>query len=108
MKQEVCGDRLWATLYGYQQQDTILFKQEGHPDQTADEVVQQPQEEVIDIDLNDPEVEKAAVKIQASFKGYHTRKEMQEHKEHEHVRGSLWELLRFISPVTECLRCDRV
>ena len=63
--------------------------QEAQPGETADEVVQQPQEEVIDIDLNDPEVEKAAVKIQASFKGYHTRKEMQEHKEHEHVRGSL-------------------
>lgn len=29
----------------------------------------------IDIDLNDPEVEKAATKIQASFRGYKTRKE---------------------------------
>ena len=63
--------------------------QEAQPEEKGDEVVQQPQEEVIDIDLNDPEVEKAALKIQASFKGYHTRKEMQEHKEHEHVRGSL-------------------
>ena len=60
-----------------------------HPDEKGDVVVQKPQEEEIDIDLNDPEVEKAAVKIQATFKGYHTRKEMQEHKEHEHVRGSL-------------------
>jgi len=33
-------------------------------------------EEVVDIDLNDPEVEKAATKIQAGFKGYMKRKEL--------------------------------
>ena len=35
---------------------------------------QTPGAEEIDIDLNDPDVEAAAVKIQASFKGYQTRK----------------------------------
>lgn len=34
-------------------------------------------EEDIDIDLTDPEVEKAATKIQAGFRGHKTRKEMQ-------------------------------
>lgn len=34
------------------------------------------EEEVIDIDLNDPDVEKAAVKIQAGFKGLRARKSM--------------------------------
>lgn len=34
------------------------------------------QEEEVDIDLTDPEVEKAAVKIQASFKGFKARKEI--------------------------------
>ena len=36
------------------------------------------EEEVVDIDLDDPEVEKAATKIQAGFKGHQTRKEMRE------------------------------
>ena len=35
-------------------------------------------EEIVDIDLDDPEVEKAATKIQAGFKGHQTRKEMRE------------------------------
>merc|ERR1712032_818192 len=34
------------------------------------------EEEVIDIDLTDPDVEAAATKIQAGFKGHKTRKEM--------------------------------
>ncbi|XP_064651514.1 trichohyalin-like isoform X2 [Lineus longissimus] len=38
------------------------------------------EEEEVDIDLTDPEVENAAVKIQASFKGFKTRKEMAEKK----------------------------
>ena len=33
-------------------------------------------EEEVDIDLNDPDVEAAAIKIQASFKGFQTRKTM--------------------------------
>ena len=47
---------------------TLIFIQEKEPSK---------EEEEVDIDLNDPEVEKAAIKIQAGFKGFQTRKEMQ-------------------------------
>ena len=33
-----------------------------------------PNSDIIDIDLNDPEVEKAAFKIQAGFRGHLTKK----------------------------------
>ena len=39
-----------------------------------------PEEEEVDIDLNDPEVAEAAAKIQAGFKGFKARKEVQELK----------------------------
>lgn len=35
-----------------------------------------PQENLEDIDLGDPEVEKAALKIQSTFRGYKVRKEV--------------------------------
>ena len=45
-------------------------------DTKADADIPAPDEE-IDIDLNDPEVNAAATKIQASFKGHKARKEVQ-------------------------------
>jgi len=38
------------------------------------------EEEEVDIDLTDPEVEKAAVKIQAGFKGFKARQEIKDLK----------------------------
>lgn len=54
---------------------------EGSTQEPAADAPEQPQEEEIDIDLNDPEVEKAAIKIQSSFKGFKTRKDMSAKKE---------------------------
>ena len=47
----------------------------------------EPKEE-IDIDLNDPEVNAAAVKIQAGFKGFKIRKELAASKESSAVPSS--------------------
>lgn len=43
---------------------------------TLQEKRQETKEEEIDIDLTDPEVEKAATKIQAGFRGHKTRQDM--------------------------------
>ena len=43
------------------------------------------EDEIIDIDLNDPEVEKAATKIQAGYKGMSARREVQNDKHTDEV-----------------------
>ncbi|CAG2107561.1 unnamed protein product [Medioppia subpectinata] len=52
---------------------------EGSPEKkAADE--QTVADEIADIDLNDPEVEKAAIKIQDTFRGYKKRREPNDDK----------------------------
>lgn len=41
------------------------------------------EQEEVDIDLNDPDVEQAALKIQAGFKGYQARKEIKDKMSNE-------------------------
>lgn len=50
---------------------------ERHTHVPRDDDFQREQlEDDIDIDMNDPQLEKAATRIQASFRGYKTRKEL--------------------------------
>ena len=58
---------------------------ESTPEETQQSQDAAQEEEEIDIDLTDPEVEKAAVKIQASFKGFKARKTLQSGQEPEQV-----------------------
>uniref|UniRef100_A0A8C7T3E4 Neurogranin n=1 Tax=Oncorhynchus mykiss TaxID=8022 RepID=A0A8C7T3E4_ONCMY len=46
------------------------------------------EDDIMDIPLDDPEANKAAAKIQASFRGHMTRKRMKEDKPREEVRAS--------------------
>ena len=48
------------------------------------------QEEEIDIDLNDPNVDAAATKIQAGFRGHKARKEIKEQKVELYVFDQLF------------------
>lgn len=75
---EKAATKIQATFKGYKS------RKEGKPEGSTSparrpetEPDSQPEEE-IDIDLTDPQVEKAATKIQASYKGFKTRKEIRD------------------------------
>ncbi|XP_052805343.1 uncharacterized protein LOC128234843 isoform X2 [Mya arenaria] len=75
--------KIQAGFKGYQTRKDLKSKKEAQTQQVSKEDVKAPSPEAteekkdeVDIDLKDPEVEKAAVKIQAGFKGYKTRQEI--------------------------------
>ncbi|XP_060585653.1 cilia- and flagella-associated protein 251-like isoform X6 [Ruditapes philippinarum] len=62
-------------------EEKVDDKKEEEEDAQESEKKEETEEETVDIDLNDPETEKAALKIQAGFKGFQTRKEIQAKKD---------------------------
>ena len=54
-------------------EETLYFESEEF-----EEDCEESSEEIIDIDLDDPQVDKAALKIQSSFRGHQARKEVKE------------------------------
>ena len=77
-KTEEGGEQKDGEQEGGEQEAGAQQEEEKKAEETTE---QEGEKEEIDIDLTDPEVEKAAVKIQASFKGFKARKEVQEIKE---------------------------
>ncbi|XP_050417284.1 retinitis pigmentosa 1-like 1 protein isoform X3 [Patella vulgata] len=85
MEEEQAAVRIQAGFRGYQDRQEILQKTNPEEYERRQKEIearlaasQNTEEEEVDIDLNDPEVEKAAVKIQAGFKGFKARKEVQD------------------------------
>jgi len=74
---EKAATKIQATFKGYKvrQEEREKKDEKGVEAGGTSTAAVPPEEEEIDIDLNDPEVEKAATKIQATFRGYKSRRE---------------------------------
>ncbi|XP_071173444.1 triadin-like isoform X8 [Mytilus edulis] len=82
---EKAATKIQAGFRGHQTRKEMQSKTDVKSEEKVPEKKEEEEEEV-DIDLNDPDVEKAAIKIQAGFKGFQTRKEMQSKKSETEVK----------------------
>ncbi|XP_046353045.1 abnormal spindle-like microcephaly-associated protein homolog isoform X8 [Haliotis rufescens] len=89
MREEEAATVIQSGVRGYIDRQKVLEtkdpeafekRQQELKERLAAEEKKAEEEEEVDIDLNDPDVEKAAIKIQAGFKGFKARKEVQEVK----------------------------
>ncbi|XP_067676890.1 DNA ligase 1-like isoform X3 [Haliotis asinina] len=89
MREEEAAIVIQSGVRGYMDRQKVLEskdpeeferRQEAVKERLPSKDVKTEEEEEVDIDLNDPDVEKAAIKIQAGFKGFKARKEVQEVK----------------------------
>jgi len=83
---EAAATKIQAGFKGHQARKEVKKMKEElcvqDEDQSADNIekIEQCEEDKIDINLDDPEVEAAATKIQAGFKGHQARKEVKKMK----------------------------
>lgn len=74
-------DAFQAGMRGMIARKQVASMKEAAPSKEGDITEEKKEEEEIDIDLEDPETEKAALKIQAGFHGMMARKQVKEMKE---------------------------
>merc|ERR1712051_673768 len=81
---EKAATKIQASFRGSQSRKEVKSMKEKH-EVVEESVTAQEAEEEIDIDMDDPETAKAATKIQASFRGSQSRKEVKSMKEKEQI-----------------------
>ena len=75
---EMAATKIQAGFKGKKAREEVKMMKTEMAEKNEEVQGSDAKEEVIDIDLNDPDVEIAATKIQAGYKGMKTRKEMKE------------------------------
>ncbi|XP_074604324.1 uncharacterized protein LOC141857699 isoform X2 [Brevipalpus obovatus] len=71
---EKAATKIQATFKGYMVRREVKGDKPSDGKKDAEEILQCG--DSVDIDLNDPDVEKAATRIQATFRGYKSRQEV--------------------------------
>merc|ERR1712008_283229 len=84
---EMAATKIQAGYKGMKTRKEMKAKKKESEGIVEENITAQDAEEEIDIDLDDPETEMAATKIQAGYKGMKTRKEMKARKKENEVEG---------------------
>merc|ERR1712008_447213 len=82
---EMAATKIQSGYKGMKTRKEIKARKKENEETVEQNVTAQEAEEEIDIDMDDPETAKAATKIQASFRGSQSRKEVKSMKEKEEI-----------------------